>query len=113
MSLRQRDAQAGEIERSDGFHGALLSARLPLPEAQLPADHTGIPVRPVRVTHRPPLAVQVHLDASAARGGAAHQASSTLTHQQRETKTDVHASPRYKSFFFFLRKREQECVSMS
>lgn len=35
-----------------------------LPQPQLSADHTGISVCPMRVTHRPPLTIQVHLHTS-------------------------------------------------
>lgn len=44
-----------------------------LPQAQLPADHTGISIRPVRVAHRPPLAIQVNFNPSTARQGPTNQ----------------------------------------
>ncbi len=48
-----------------------------LPQAQLPADHTGISVWPVRVTHCPPLAVQIDLDTPTAGGRASNQTGGT------------------------------------
>lgn len=72
---KQRAAVRASCE-TDENQASVFSPAPVVPETQLPADHTSVSVRPVRVAHCPPLAVQVDLDTSAAGGGAAHQTSS-------------------------------------
>lgn len=59
---------------------------LVLPQAQLPADHASVSIRPVGVAHRPPLAVQVNFDPPAARRVAADQPDRTCTQKQTGSK---------------------------
>lgn len=53
-----------------------------LPYAQLAADHTGVSVCPVRVAHRPPLAIQVNFYPSTARQWPTNQTDCTWKPKQ-------------------------------
>lgn len=73
---KQRAAATASCETDENQGSVVFFFSPVVPETQLPADHTSVSVRPVRVTHCPPLAIQVDLDTSAAGGGTAHQTSS-------------------------------------